>query len=126
MWDSFPWPQTPSASDVREIVDIVATIIGLRSEHLDAGVSLKRQYDVLRAPGKSRLRELHLELDRAVLGAYGFTGDEDALAQLLALNQDVAAVGATARRPGPSGLAGARVTQERLRDPTRQAGPKDR
>jgi hypothetical protein len=114
VWDSFPWPQTPSPASVQSIVDIVANIIGLRSEQLNAEFSLKRQYDVLRTPGKSRLRELHIALDNAVFAAYGFSEDEDVLALLLALNQDVAAGGPSARPPGPSGLTGVRVTQERL------------
>jgi len=103
---------------VRQIVDVVAAIMGFRAEHLNSGVSLKRQYDVLRTPGKSRLRDLHVDLDRAVSGAYGFSSGDGILPQLLALNQDVAVAATAARPPGPAGLTGARVTRERLRSPT--------
>lgn len=65
-------------------------------------MSLARQYDTLRQPGKSRLRTLHADLDAAVLSAYGFSLDDDLLAQLLALNLDVAAEPEHARGPGPA------------------------
>jgi len=73
----------------------------VRAENLAAGTTLARQYDTLRHPGKSRLRTLHADLDAAVVAAYGFTGDDDLLAQLLALNLDVAADPEHARGPGP-------------------------
>ena len=117
VFDSYPWPQQPSSDDVQRITHAVKEILILRATHSQMGLTLARQYDVLRIPGKSQLRDLHQELDTAVLQAYGFSGDEDVLAQLLALNQDVAAAGATARPPGPSGSGGARVTHERLQAP---------
>ena len=71
-------------------------------------------YDTLRQPGKSKLRELHAQLDEAVLAAYGFSRDHDVLTQLLALSQNIAADPATARGPGAEGLFGARVSDYRL------------
>lgn len=64
-------------------------------------MSLARQYDTLRQPGKSRFRTLHAELDAAVLGTYGFLTDDDLLTQLFALNLDIAAEPEHARGPGP-------------------------
>ena len=57
---------------------------------------------------------LAAELDQAVLAAYDFSADDDVLAQLLALNQDIAADPATARGPDAEGLVGARVSGYRL------------
>ncbi len=73
----------------------------MRAENLAAGMSLAHQYDTLRQPGRSRLRTLHADIDAAVVAAYGFTADDDLLAQLLALNVDVAADPGHARTPGP-------------------------
>jgi hypothetical protein len=70
--------------------------------------TLGEQYDSLRQPGRSRLRDLHDALDRAVLDVYGFDPDEDLLAQILALNLSLAELeqaGGAVRGPGPQGLA---------------------
>jgi hypothetical protein len=67
-------------------------------------VALARQYDTLRQPGKSRLREMHSSLDDAVRRAYGFSPKDDELAQLLALNQDIVLDSEVARGPGGHGL----------------------
>ncbi len=42
-------------------------------------------------PGANPLKDVHAALDTAVLTAYGFSAKKDLLAQLLALNQQVAA-----------------------------------
>jgi hypothetical protein len=42
-------------------------------------------------PGENPLKDAHTALDTAVLTAYGFSAKKDLLAQLLALNQEVAA-----------------------------------
>ena len=42
-------------------------------------------------PGANPLKDAHASLDTAVLAAYGFSAKKDLLAQLLALNQAVAA-----------------------------------
>jgi hypothetical protein len=100
VFDSFPWPQAPTAPQVNAIEKIVDELLQVRDENLAAGMSLARQYDTLRQPGKSRLRTLHADLDAAVLNTYGFSPDDDLLAQLLALNLDVAAEPEHARGPG--------------------------
>jgi len=43
------------------------------------------------SPGVNPLKDAHAALDAAVLTAYGFSAKRDLLAQLLALNQEVAA-----------------------------------
>ena len=52
---------------------------------------LRALYRTLELPGANPLRDAHAALDAAVLAAYGFNADADILAQLLALNQEVAA-----------------------------------
>ena len=48
-------------------------------------------YRTLVLPGANPLKDAHAALDTAVLTAYGFNQKKDLLAQLLALNQQVAA-----------------------------------
>lgn len=100
VFDSFPWPQAPAASDIKAIEEVVEELLQVRADNLAVGMSLARQYDTLRQPGTSRLRTLHADLDAAVLSAYKFSTDDDLLTQLLALNLDVAAEPEHARGPG--------------------------
>ena len=62
---------------------------------------LRAVYRTLELPGKNPLKEAHAALDRAVLDAYGFDPKGDLLAQLLALNLEVAARESAARRSPP-------------------------
>ena len=52
---------------------------------------LRALYRTLELPGANPLKDAHAALDTAVLIAYGFSAKKDLLAQLLALNQQVAA-----------------------------------
>jgi hypothetical protein len=52
---------------------------------------LRALYRTLELPGANPLKHAHAALDTAVLAAYGFNPKRDLLAQLLALNQEVAA-----------------------------------
>jgi hypothetical protein len=52
---------------------------------------LRALYRTLELPGANPLKDAHAALDAAVLAAYGFSAKKDLLAQLLALNLDVAA-----------------------------------
>ena len=90
VFDSFPWPQAPTMAAVQAVVDVVERLMDFRDERLASGITPGRQYRSLRDPGRNPLRRLHEELDRAVAAAYGFSFDEDPLAQLLALNESVA------------------------------------
>lgn len=91
VFDSFPWPQSPSADQIFGIEEVVRDILVVREENLAAGMPLAAQYETLNTPGKNRLRDLHQRLDDVVFNAYRFASDEDPLAQLLALNLDLAA-----------------------------------
>jgi len=116
-FDTFPWPQAPAQPAVDGVIDVVAELLAFRAERMAQGITIGQQYDSLRQPGRSRLRDLHEALDRAVLDVYGFDPDEDLLAQILALNLSVAEVeqaGGAVRGPGPQGLANTTRTTWRI------------
>jgi hypothetical protein len=115
VWDSFPWPTLPNDLDVARVASIMAKITLYRAERLAEGITLGDQYDALRTPGKSKLRDLHMELDSAVVTAYGFNPDEDLLAQLLALNLAAAVDPEVATRPGGHGRPGVYTTDYKLK-----------
>jgi hypothetical protein len=117
VFDSFPWPQAPAQAAVDRVVQVVAQLLAFRAERMAQGITIGQQYDSLRQPGRSRLRDLHEALDRAVLEVYGFDPDEDLLAQILALNLSVAELekaGGAVRGPGPQGLANTTRTTWRI------------
>lgn len=120
VFDTFPWPQAPTEDTVEAVVTAVENLINFRDERLAAGITLEKQYSSLREPGRNPLGDLHKKLDEAVAAAYGFSDDEDPLAQLLALNQSIAEEergGMTPRRPGNEGLADTKRTSSRIEPP---------
>lgn len=86
VFNSFPWPQNPSESSVREVAEAAAAINEYRGQAFKLGSTLADQYDVIRRPGHSQLRDLYEALDLAVLEAYGFDSGEDLLTQIFELN----------------------------------------
>lgn len=100
VWNTFPWPNEPDEAAVARVAALSAKILDLRESYIRQGMTLGAMYDALREPGRSALRDLHDELDAAVIDAYGFNADEDILAQLLALNIAYAEDPESARRPG--------------------------
>jgi len=123
VWDTFPWPQAATEEAVARVADVAARIVALRDDGLAAGLSLEKQYNSLRDPGRNPLRNLQEELDAAVELAYGFSAGEDVLAQLLALNLSIAAQerdGLTQpRRPGGEGFVSTKLTSSRIEPPVR-------
>lgn len=110
VWDSFPWPSNPTEDAVAKVAGASKAILDLRTEYLAEGITLGDMYDSLRDGGASPLRNLHQELDEAVIEAYGFNPDDDFLAQLLALNLAVAEDPELARRPGGAQFGDAAYT----------------
>ena len=100
VWNTFPWPSNPDTRAVAEISELASHILNARAEYLDQGMSLRAIYDTLRQPGQSRLRDAHDKLDDAVFRAYGFSREDDLLAQLLALNLLYAGDPDNAQSPG--------------------------
>ena len=77
-------------------IDVVASaareVRRVRAEALrNLRGGLRALYRTLELPGANPLKDAHAALDAAVLAAYGFSAKKDLLAQLLALNLDVAA-----------------------------------
>jgi hypothetical protein len=118
VFDTFPWPQAPTTALADAVCEAAKQLVEYRDDCSAAGVQLGRQYASLRDPGRNRLRDLHDQLDRAVRDLYGFSPDDDALAQLLALNQSIALEersGLTRPRgPGNVGIADTRRTTSML------------
>lgn len=92
VFDTFPWPQDPSAKAIEAVAASGREVRRIREEalqHLKGG--LRALYRTLELPGANPLKDAHAALDAAVLSAYGFDPKADLLAQLLDLNQSVAA-----------------------------------
>jgi hypothetical protein len=123
VWDTFPWPQAPTEAEVAAVARTAARLINLRDERLADGLSLEKQYNSLRDPGRNPLRKLQEELDAAVAAAYGFSAEDRVLAQLLALNLSMAEQergGLThPRPPGGAGLASNKLTTSFIEPPVR-------
>ena len=92
MFDTFPWPQKPSAKQIRAVADAAGELRALRRQIMDANDwSLRDLYRTLETPGDNKLRDAHATLDTAVRAAYGMKEKEDILAFLLTLNLELAA-----------------------------------
>lgn len=104
VWDTFPWPQSPSKKQVRAVAAAGREVRRVRAAALETITGgLRALYRTLELPGKNPLKDAHAALDAAVLDAYGFSAKKDLLAQLLALNTTVATAitrGATVTAPG--------------------------
>jgi hypothetical protein len=91
VFDTFPWPQSPTLKQIRAVADAAVALRKLRHEIMrDNGWSLRELYKSLETPGENRLRDAHTALDSAVRAAYGMKPTEDILAFLLKLNLELA------------------------------------
>ena len=92
VFDTFPWPQKPSVKQIGDVAAAAQRVRLVRSAALEKMKGgLRALYRTLELPGANPLKDAHAALDAAVLAAYGFSAKKDLLAQLLALNQAVAA-----------------------------------
>jgi hypothetical protein len=92
VFDTFPWPQTPTVKQIDAVAAAARELRRVRAEALPKlKGGLRALYRTLELPGANPLKDAHAALDTAVLTAYGFNAKKDLLAQLLALNQQVAA-----------------------------------
>jgi hypothetical protein len=92
VFDTFPWPQATTVKQIDAVAAAGREIRRIRADalkHLKGG--LRALYRTLDLPGTNPLKDAHAALDTAVLTAYGFSAKKDLLAQLLALNLEVAA-----------------------------------
>lgn len=91
VFDSFPWPQSPTLSAVRKVAKATVELRALRRQlKQQHEMSFRELYRTLELPGASPLRDAHAILDQAVRDAYGMKKSDDQLAFLLNLNQTVA------------------------------------
>jgi hypothetical protein len=92
VFDTFPWPQTATVKQIDAVAAAARELRRVRAEVLPKMKGgLRALYRTLELPGANPLKDAHAALDTAVLTAYGFNPKRDLLAQLLALNQEVAA-----------------------------------
>jgi hypothetical protein len=92
VFDTFPWPQTATVTQIEAVAAAARDLRRVRAEALPKMKGgLRALYRTLELPGANPLKDAHAALDTAVLTAYGFNAKKDLLAQLLALNQEVAA-----------------------------------
>jgi hypothetical protein len=104
IFTSFPWPQSPSESAVKEVAAAAREVRRLRHELMsEHRLSFRSLYRTFEIPGSSPLKDAHSKLDKAVRAAYGMKKSDDPLAFLYELNQQVATMelsGATVLGPG--------------------------
>jgi hypothetical protein len=91
VFDTFPWPQTATLKQIDPVAAAARELRRVRAEALlKLKGGLRALYRTLELPGANPLKDAHAALDDAVLTAYGFNARKNLLAQLLALNQQVA------------------------------------
>lgn len=87
VFDSFPWPQTPSLQSVK---DVAARAVQLRNGRTALktkyGVSFRDLYRSTEMEGDHPLKKLHDGLNDAVAEAYGLVNPKAPLPELLSLN----------------------------------------
>jgi hypothetical protein len=110
VFDTFPWPQSPSNSDIRAVAQASRTLRGVRRRMMDENtLTLRDLHRLTELPGTNPLKSAQDELDAAVRTAYGISPKKDALTFLLALNIQMAALeidGAHVQGPGiPQGFS---------------------
>jgi len=125
VFDSFAWPQEPTAKQVQAIADRGVDLRKLRSKLVKTmhPRNLRTLYGTLKIEGNNQLRDAIENLDAAVRTAYGMNSKEDAIAFLLALNEELADAEAEGRSFTGPGIPkyvthrGGLVTHDRVEAP---------
>lgn len=105
VFDTFPWPQTPTRAQIAAVAEAAVALRALRREIMrKLKYSLRDLYRTLKEPGANPLRDAHAGLDTAVRAAYAMPAAADPLAFLLALNQELAAKEKAGEEITPPGL----------------------
>jgi hypothetical protein len=105
VFDTFPWPQSPTLAQVKAVAEAARSLRALRREIMqNNGWSLRDLYRTLETPGTNRLRDAHAALDSGVRAAYGMKATEDILAFLLKFNLDLAFKESAGESITPPGL----------------------
>lgn len=91
MFDTFPWPQAPTAKEVSAVAEAARELRKVRENALSSmSGGMRALYRTIDLPGKNPLKDAHAAVDAAVLAAYGFSPKKEILQQLLDLNVQVA------------------------------------
>jgi hypothetical protein len=91
VFDTLPWPQAPTPKQIDTVACAAREIRRVRAEALaKMKGGLRALYRTLELPGTNPLKDAHAALDDAVFAAYSFNSKKDLLAQILALNLEVA------------------------------------
>ena len=91
VFDSFPWPQSPSKEDVLNVAKAARVVRSIRKQLCDEhGLSLRDLYRSTELPGIHPMGSAHEDLDSAVRKAYGAKKTADPLGFLFKLNQRLA------------------------------------
>ncbi len=105
VFDTFPWPQSPTEKQMRAVADAAVALRQLRRDTMaKLDWSLRDLYRSLEEPGANPLRDAHAALDAAVRAAYGMGKNEDILTHLLALNHACAEKEQAGEKITPPGL----------------------
>ena len=105
VFDTFPWPQSPTRKQIEAVAKEAVALRQLRREVMaKMDWSLRDLYRTLEEPGSNPLRDAQAKLDAAVRAAYAMPKDADILAFLLALNQTCASKEAAGKPITPPGL----------------------
>jgi hypothetical protein len=91
VFDSFPWPQSPTKIQVQKIAQFA---IELREERrrlmTEHGYTLRDLYRIIETAPSNSVSDIQEKLDKAVMEAYGLKKSDDILSYLLGLNLELA------------------------------------
>lgn len=90
VFDSFPWPQSPSPKSVERVAKASVALRKVRRDLMDKyDLSLRELYRTLETAGESPFKQAQAVLDQAVRDAYGMSKADNPLTFILALNREV-------------------------------------
>ncbi|KAB2954237.1 class I SAM-dependent DNA methyltransferase [Heliorestis acidaminivorans] len=89
VFDTFPWPQTPSSENIIKVAKASRELRQVRDFLLkENNLNLRELYRTMELPGENPLKKAQQKLDYAVIETYGFT-KKDYLEELLNLNLNI-------------------------------------
>jgi len=87
VFDSFPWPQNPSITDIEDIAKHARELrLKRREVMMRDGLSLRDLYRIVEATPNNPVSTIQDKLDSSVMKAYGMNNKVDVLSFLLNLN----------------------------------------
>ena len=90
VYKTFPWPQSPTLSQVKKIAQKAKELRKMRTQILTQDqISYGKLYKSLEDPGDHKLQQYHNALDKVVSSVYGLKEGQNELEFLLKLNLDL-------------------------------------